>query len=297
MEFPIEPQPKAQIQPKVDNEQDEPFKAKAIAVLNWLWAFLKSPVFLKNTGVLILFLVLSFILLSFGLKVFTNHNKSIQVENYKGLDIEKAMRKAKSSGFTMVILDSIGVPGKTPNQIFQQYPAPLSSVKKGRTIYVSIYGNKMVTRTLPNFLGNDNYDNYARNLDALNFIPLIKEKKFNAKLQENTVLSVWHKGKKLTGNDLRKGIKGQEGDTIECVVTTRLSTTVSVPNLVCLNYKAAQFLLSNYELSIGQVHGDVIDQNTAFVWKQIPAFQQGRRILKGLRIEVYLTDDKPLSCD
>ena len=297
MEFPIEPQPKTPTQPEVNNEQDESFKSKAAALLNWLWAFLKSPVFLKNTGVLIGFLILSFIVLSFGLKIFTNHNKSIQVENYKGLDIKDAIRKAKNSGFTMVILDSIGVPGETPNQIFQQYPDPLSSVKKGRTVYVSIYGNKMVTKTLPNFLGNDNYDNYARRLSALKFIPLIKEKKFDAKLQENTVLSVWHKGKELIGNDLRKGIKGHQGDTIKCVITTRQSTTVPIPNLVCLDYQAAQFLLSSYQLSIGQIHGEVIDQNTAFIWKQVPAFERGKHIKKGRQIGVYLTDNKPISCD
>lgn len=304
MEFPIESHPntpptapkEGPVKELHQKQEDASFKTKVFAFGKWLWAFIKSPVFLKNTGALIVFLVLSFFVVSYGLNILTKHNQSVEVENYKGLDIEEAKRKARSRGFLVSTLHSPGTPGAVPNQVFQQYPDPVTQVKKGRTVYLSVYGSKMKKEKIPTFLGNDSYEMYAASLRGLIFT-VVKETKFDAKLQPNTVLHIWHKGKKLSGADLKKGVTGHQGDTIKCVVTTRSSATVAIPKLVCLDYVAATFLLNNSNLNVGVIHGNFTNKKTAYVWKQVPAYISGKQITKNRSIELYLKDSRPAGCN
>ena len=299
MEFPTAPQADTTVpQKEPQKEQKNAFKDKIYAFFDWLWTFIKSPVFLKNLGVLIVFLILSFLILSYGLKIATKHNKSVQVENYKGLDIEAAKRKARSRGFLVTTLHAPGSPGEIPNQVFQQFPAPDAKVKSGRTVYLSIHGSEMPPEKIPTFLGNDSYSIY-KGLLISKKLRVSVEEQFDAKLQKNTVVAIWYKGEKYTGSDLKKGtgVTARQGDTIKCIITTRFSPTVAIPKLVCLDYKAAQFSLSSSQLTVGQIHGDFMDKNTAFVWKQVPAFVPRQQITKGKSIELYLRDDRPESCN
>lgn len=290
MEFTVEPNSDQQPQkPKKETTLKERMK------LLWekIWAFLKSPVFLKNLGLMVGFLIIGFILLNVILKVYTNHNESVQVDDYIGMDLEDAQRKIRKKDFEIEVKEIFGQPADV---VTMQYPDPLSRVKEGRTIYLTVKNGEMEQVEIPDFSNMDNYDTYKKHLQARGFFHTVEEQ-FNAKLSDKTVLHIYYKGKKLSGLDLRRGVEAYKGDTIKCVITTRYSPTVSIPNLVCQDYEAATFLLESHALVIGRVFGDVVDRNSAYVWKQDPAYSPGQVIRKGSQIDLYLTDTYPEGCN
>lgn len=286
------------VEPNGDQQTPEPkaastLKTKVKQLAQKVWHFLKSPVFLKNIGLMIALLIVGFFLLNGILRMYTHHNESMQVDNYIGMDLDDAKRKIRKKDFKVEVKEIFGQPA---NAVTMQYPDPMSRVKEGRTIYLTVKNGKMEQVEIPDFSNMDNYDTYKKHLTARGFFHTVEEQ-FNAKLSDKTVLNVVYKGKKLSGLDLRRGVDAFKGDTIKCIITTRYSPTVTMPNLVCQNYEAATFLLESHGLVIGRVFGDVVDKNNAYVWKQVPAYEAGQQIQKGIQVDIYLTDDYPEGCN
>lgn len=300
MEFSDEPNgDQPSLEPKQKPEQEASGQKtttpieKVKAIAQNIWNFLKSPVFLKNIGLMAALLIVGFFVLKGVLRMYTNHNESMQVDNYIGMDVEDAQRKIRKKDFEIEIKEIFGQPA---NEVTMQYPDPMSRVKEGRTIYLTVKNGQMDEVEIPDFSNMDNFDTYKKHLVARGLYFTVEEQ-FNAKLSDNTVLNVVYKGKKLSGLDLRRGVKAFVGDTVKCIVTTRYSPTVTIPNLVCQNYEGATFLLESHKLVIGRVFGEVADRNSAYVWKQDPAFAPGQQIQKGRQIDIYLTDDYPEGCN
>ncbi|KAA3637654.1 MAG: PASTA domain-containing protein [Bacteroidetes bacterium] len=290
MEFTVEPNGD---QPTPEPTNENTLKDKITALAKKVWLFLKSPVFLKNIGLMLVVLLIGFWLLNVILRGYTNHNESMQVDNYVGMDLEDAKRKIRKKDFEIEVKEIFGQPA---DEVTMQYPDPLSRVKEGRTIYLTVKNGKREETLIPDFSIDDNFENYKKSLTArgLNYIEI---KEFSAKLSENTVLHVSYKGEKLSGLTLRKGKKAFKGDTVTCHVTTRYSPTISIPKLVCQDYNAAVLLLNSYELVVGRIYGDVADRNSAYVWKQVPSFQPGQQIKKGSQVDIYLMDAYPDGCN
>ena len=290
MEFTVEP---SNDQEPQKPEQETTLKERIKILAEKIWAFLKSLVFLKNFGLMVAFLIIGFILLNVILKVYTNHNESVQVDDYVGMDLEDAQRKIRKQDFEFEVKEIFGQPA---NIVTMQYPDPMSRVKEGRTIYLTVKNGEMEKVDLPDYSNMDNYDTYKKHLQARGIFHTVEEQ-FNAKLSDKTVLHIFYKGKKLSGLDLRRGVEAFKGDTVKCVITTRYSPNVTIPNLVCQDYEGATFLLESHALVIGRIFGDVVDRNSAYVWKQDPAYRPGQQIRKGTQIDIYLTDTYPEGCN
>lgn len=290
MEFTVEPNGD-QPTPKPENEST--LKDKITALAKKVWMFLKSPVFLKNIGLMLAVLLIGFWLLNVLLRGYTNHNESMQVDNYIGMDLEDAKRKIRKKDFEIEIKE---ISGQPDNEVTMQYPDPMSRVKEGRTIYLTVKNGKREGTQVPDYSDDDNFNNYKKRLLARGLVP-VEVKEFSAKLEENTVLYVYFEGKKLSRMDLKAGVKAFKGDTVTCHVTTRYSPTISIPNLVCQDYNAAVLLLNSHELVVGRIYGDVSDRNSAYIWKQIPSYQPGQQIKKGSQVDIYLMDSYPDGCN
>lgn len=256
--------------------------------------FFTSPYFLRNLGVLLGFLFVFITLLSFALRLYTRHGESLTVPKYEGMHVDEAIRKAKSRSFSVVVLDSIYEIDKVPGTVFQQDPKPSSRVKQNRTIYLSIYSKTPPEIELPTLVGSYNFEQYAKKLSILKLKAVIKERVFDSVQEENTIQYFFYDGQKITDNDLRKGVKVPQGSTLEFVVTQRHTGMVAIPNLVCQQYKAAHFLITSMNLSVGAVYGEVFDD--AYVWKQEPEYIEGQMIRIGEQINIYLTNTRPQGC-
>ena len=233
------------------------------------------------------------------MKVYTKHGKSYDVNKFIGMQMPDALDVAKKHEFKLTILDSTYIFGKKPGLILEQNPPPGSKVKENRTIYLSVTKAIPDEVELPDLVGNYDATNYARKLQRKGLKSQVAEEVFDEMLAPNTILYIKYKDKKYTDDDITKGIKVPEGEMIDLIVTKRSSDVVDIPDLKCMQYSEAQFLLSAYNLAIGSVVNDATVKNDkqAFVWKQEPSYYSGKMVKKGAPINLFLTQFKPDNCN
>ncbi|MEL6923022.1 MAG: PASTA domain-containing protein [Bacteroidota bacterium] len=220
-------------------------------------------------------------------------------DDYIGMDVRDARQKAKNRSFSVVIRDSLYIVGKPSNVVLEQDPTPLSRVKENRTIYLTITKFNADEKLLPELRGNYDYAIYARKLKTRQINARIKEEVFDNNQAPNTILYLYYNGKKITEADISKGVKIPMGSTLDFVVTTRGSTTVETPDLVCMRYSEARFMVENYKLNVGSIIEDqtITNKETAYVWKQVPQYAASKKIRMGAFVDLYLTQYKPDQCD
>lgn len=263
-----------------------------------IFYFLTSGIFLKNflgmLATIFFFLMLTF----WWMKCYTKHGESLQVHDYVGMNIEDAIQKAEARSFNIVISDSVSRPDLRPGEIIDQNPTPLSRVKEDRTIYLQIAKTIPDSKRLPSLVGNYDFDAYSDKLAQRGLKGVIKKREFNSKYKTNTILYAFYKDKKITEEDINAGVEVPEGSTIEFVVTERGGTMVGSPDLVCMKYSEARFLLNNYNLSVGSIIKDatVRNQEEAFVWKQVPDYTPNQNVRIGGQYDIYLTQNRPDGC-
>jgi D-alanine-D-alanine ligase-like ATP-grasp enzyme len=260
-------------------------------------SFLTSAIFLRNLLALLIFGFTSVSLIQLSLNIYTRHNESLQVHDYVGMPVEEAISRAGTRNFVMVISDSIFMVDQAPGIVLDQTPKALSRVKEQRRIYLTVSKSTPDLVTLPELVGSYNFDQYARKLAWLNVRAKVRERQFDAKQEENTILHFYLDGQKYTEEDVRQGLKVPMGAELEFVVTERLTGMVAIPNLVCKTYEEAMFILTNFNLNIGEVFGaEGAIPDTLFIWKQDPPFEPELTLPPGRQINIYLTKDKPVSC-
>ncbi|MEL7117890.1 MAG: PASTA domain-containing protein, partial [Bacteroidota bacterium] len=284
---------KVSIQKKIKEEEN---KKPSFFLSTWLsiLAFIRSPYFLKNLALWGGFLLLFFFLLNKSLDWYTRHGEAMEVENFEGMTLATAKQLAKDRNLKLVVIDSTFNVRRRPGVVIMQTPKAGSIVKRKRSIYIEI--TKVIPDfvQLPSLVGSDDYQQYINKLNRIDIEATIREKVYNPKYEENTILHFYFEGEKVTMNDIEDGYKVPRGSTLEFVVTERNNGKVNIPNLVCKQYKEVGFIIDNYNLSLGTVEGSRTDN--AFVYKQEPAFQPGVQIPMGAQIKIYLTANRPQGC-
>lgn len=247
------------------------------------------------TGLLTGLLLLTF----WWLKCYTNHGESVQVPSYKGMSFREAARKARSRDFNVAVSDSIYIPGEPPGQVVSQDPTANSRVKEGRTIYFTVTKNNPDILKLPDLKNGDAYEIYSRRLTRMGLKPRIVARAADPGVGPNTIIDVIYKGDTITEKLRYNPVPVEMGSTIDFVVSEEVTLTVKMPDCVCRTLGEAKFLLQTSELSIGTVikDGTVSDQESAYVWRQSPKFDPNGTMRKGEQIDLYITQDKPASCD
>ncbi len=267
-------------------------------ILKEIWLFLSSIIFLKNFGMMVGVILGMVILTNWGMRCYTNHGESVQVDDFTGMHILDAKKKGRDKDFRFEVMDSVWRDGVPSGIITLQNPKPLSRVKEGRKIYVTVTGNAQ-PELLPKFSDSSyDFERYKSKIEKRGIKVKEKERVFDAKQAENTILYFYHKGKKVTEGQLKSGYYVLPGDLLEFVVTERRSNVVEIPDLVCMRFSAAEFLVSTSNLNIGQVNEDetVTDPASAYVYRQEPAYYPSQTIQMGGQITVWLTQNIPASC-
>ena len=264
-----------------------------------VWLFVSSGLFLGSVAKIIGISLVLLLMTNWWLKCYTYHGESVQVDDFTGMHISDAQKKGRSKGFRFEVIDSAWVEGKPSGIIIRQNPDPLARVKEGRRIYVTLTGHPKVI-LLPSFSESSyDFEQYSRRLQVRHGIKSkIKERVYDRKQAENTILHFYYNGKKVTDSMVKKGFKVPEGATLEFAITERRTNKVEIPDLICMEFDAADFLISTYNLHIGKVFEDVTvtDRNTAHVFKQEPAYTPEQTIPMGAQINIWLTQDLPPNC-
>ncbi len=261
-----------------------------------LWSFLRSPAFLRNIAAILVTLGILYGLLVFSLRIFTHHGSSIQIQDFTGMTIDQAREKAAANQLTLVITDSVFILEANPGTILNQLPEPFSRIKKNRSVYVTINSFMPPQVVLPSLVGNYDYNQYTRKLQRMGIKYRIIEKRFDQKLEANTILFFYFNGEEITDARLREGVKVPKGSTLDFVVTERRSDQVSIPDLTCKTYNQAAFVLSSMNLEIGQVFGEFANYDEAWVYRQDPPESGDIMVPVGTRVNLYLSAEYPAAC-
>ncbi|RMF23322.1 MAG: PASTA domain-containing protein [Bacteroidetes bacterium] len=261
--------------------------------------FLTSGLFLKNFAGMVGTVLFLFLMTNWWLRCYTRHGEALELTDFVGMKLERARQVAKRHHFTLVVNDSIWMEGQPPGVILSQVPKAGQYVKEYRKVYVTITKQQPDLVRLP-LLKESSYDYniYSKNLNRKNIRTRIRERVFDNKQAENTILFLYHEGKKITEQDIAEGYEVPMGSVLEFVVTERTSQMVELPDLLCMTFDEAQFLLTASDLEIGLIHDDdtVYDRTNAYVWKQVPSFEPGRMVERGTRVELFLTQVRPGAC-
>jgi len=265
-----------------------------------IWYFLSSKIFLINLLILGIVLTVLFFVTSSWMKSYTKHGSHLTVPKFIDMDIDDAQRIGVNKKLNLIVIDSSTYNPKVKGGIIlEQSPTPSAKVKEQRSVYLTI--SKFIPNdvVLPDLVGNYDATNYARKLQRKGLKSQISEKIFDANQQPNTILFIKIDGKKYTDDDISKGVSIAEGKLVDLIVTDQGGTFTDLPDLNCLSYSEAKFIINSYNLNIGSVINDatVKDQNSSYIWKQRPVFSNGKTINIGASIDVFLTQFKPKNCN
>lgn len=272
-------------------------KERLINAAKETFYFISSKVFIKNFSIAILGLVCFFLLTFQGLKCYTNHGESVTVPNFKGQTLGQIRAQLRKSNLNVQVIDSNTYdPDKLPLTIMAQTPLPTKEtglkVKEHRTIYLTVNPISPPLETLPYIWDRD--EEYAtKALQAQGFRVHIKERRPDK--TSNKVLEVFLDGEELDRSNTHK-IKANS--KIELVITDGGGNEVNVPDIICMQFNEAEFLVQgrNLNILIVNVDGNVTDESSAYIWQQNPMPEPGLTLTVGEEIGVWLSEGMPPAC-
>ncbi|MGN5955848.1 PASTA domain-containing protein [Sphingobacterium lactis] len=207
--------------------------------------YLRTDAFRKNLIGSIIFLVVLFVVVYFGLKLYTKHGDSQEVPVLKGLHISEALSILDKAGLEYEV-DSIYQMDAKPGLVIDQDPDPQAHVKSGRTIYLTI-----ITQTAPEIAFPEVLDKTFIEASAIlkNHSLKIADTTYINDIARDVVLDV-----KFAGQPLRAGRMVPKGSKISLVLGNgRGDSEVEIPNLLGLPLSEAKFALAGVGLTLGGV--------------------------------------------
>lgn len=207
--------------------------------------YLRTSAFRKNLIAALIFIVVLFIVVYFGLKVYTKHGDSQEVPMLKGLHISEALKVLDKAGLEYEI-DSIYQMDAKPGLVIDQDPDPKSHVKSGRTVYLTI-----ITQSAPEIAFPEIIDKTYIEASAIlkNHSLKISDTTYINDIARDVVLDV-----KFAGQALQAGRMVPKGSRISLILGNgRGNDEVEIPNLVGFQLNEAKFALAGLGLTLGSV--------------------------------------------
>lgn len=264
--------------------------------------FLISKDFLKQLLYVLIFLALVALLVLFWLKSYTHSGQKLILPSYVGKYVEDAQKQAKDETFQIIVKDSIHVVGETGGKILDQTPLASAEVKEGRKVYVTVTKFRPDTYMLdelPKLYGNE-FNQRQKDLERFEIKSVIKARQYDPG-EPNHILEVYYNGRKIVSqNKVDNNVKIEKGGTLEFIVSDRAGGVILIPNLICQEFSAAEFLLkAGNKLKIGRILnvGDITDKNTAYVIDQSPRADGVSEIDMGSSINISISQEKPEFCN
>jgi len=181
-------------------------------------------------------LLLVFVLLFFSLGFITGNGKTEKVPSVVGLDVNTAKHNLSALGFNVVVQDSIYVDSLARDAVLRQTPDADETVKKGRTIYLTI------NRVLPPQIEMPNLVGFSLQ-SAITYLKVLGLRVGTTTYQPdrntNVILDQY-----LNGTHIEPGSKIPSGTVINLIVGDgTLSILGEVPDVIGLNVFAAKTIM------------------------------------------------------
>jgi hypothetical protein len=103
----------------------------------------------------------------------------------------------------------------------------------------------------------------------------------------------------ITKRKREKNLLIPKGGTLQFILSKKSGGNVPVPDLKCMTYGAAKFLLASLRLEAGAASADasVDDFETAYIIRQEPEYDIDKKVVMGTVFNLYLSQEKPDNCD
>ncbi|OAV43359.1 PASTA domain-containing protein [Lewinella sp. 4G2] len=260
-------------------------------------ALLKSGYLWKNIAAMLLFFLLCFFVVKYGIQAYTSHGASLELPDFVEMQRADAEALADDLGLKLKFEKGAFDPSRPPGTVTRQHPKAGAGVKRNRSIYLTILTDEAPMIKLPPLTGEYDYTQYTTRLSRMGEISSkIREQVYDGKQEENTILHFFYGDQKITEDDLKGGrVEVPKGAELEFVVTVRETGEVKVPSLRCKTFGEVEFLLDGSDLIVGNIYGNVASRSDAYVVRVEPS--EGTMVPVGSKFNVYLSDSRPANCD
>lgn len=251
--------------------------------------FFMGKLFYKHLFLSVLFVLSIVFLILFFLKLYTRHDKLIELPDFKVYQISEVDSIFDELSLRYIVIDSIYNDNLLPQSIVDQDPKPGSFVKENRRVYFTVVSKNKKRVKVPNLIdltlrrATSKLLNSGLSLGELKYVP---------DMAKNAVLK-----QMFEGNEIKEGEILPAGSKIDLEIGDGLSdVVVELPDLTGLTLEDAELVLKMRSLKIGLAlfNEDVIDSSTAIIYNQIPSISDLEVINLGRNIDVYL---KPNNSD
>lgn len=231
------------------------------------------------------------------LKSYTHHGESVEVPDVKGLYVEEAELLLADLGLGYEVIDSVYLRSLAPGEIAEQSPAPGTSVKRSRDLYLTVNRRSRKMVGVPMLVGESrrkaqtNLKTLGFNADSVRYKPYEFDDEVLGLLYDEVPLD--------------SGASVPDGARIVLVVGRADSTvTRVVPNLLGLTMAEAAPLIEAYEMALGVQQYDVppasAEEGAMYkIYSQTP--MAGESVYRGkvinLKLSLTQKSDDPLAGD
>ncbi len=241
--------------------------------------------FLKNVIAGIAIALIFPVVLYIYLDWYTGHGVRLIVPDLRGVTVSDAMKTLEDETLVGLVVDSVFTEGAVSGMVFEQSPAPFAEVKRGRTVYLTVYRTTPPSETLKVDEG--------MNERVAEIILQNKGIRFDKQYEEHAYLSgmvirVLQRGRELTPDSRVK-----RGDRVMLIVGMRSNERIPIPNLVGLTVDSANQLLLDRRLAQGVTLYDseivtAEDSLNARIYRQNPSVDPDKNILVGTPVDVFV---------
>ena len=224
----------------------------------------------------------------FALDNYTQHGETITVPDLRSLTFEQVDKRLKGKHLKYVVADSTYQVDQLPYVILEQNPTPDKKVKENRTIYLTVNAKSPPKVRMPNLVGKSLKQ---ADIDIKDHQLKLGELEYQPSPHENLVLS-----QKVNGLEVKSHTLIPKGMKVDLVLGNGGSKSkIEIPYLLGLTFEEATFVLHGYGLNTGAVvyEGEITDTLGAFVFRQVPEFDEEKTLKLGEAIDVFISKEIP----
>jgi len=227
------------------------------------------------------------IVLMIFLRIYTRHNQSFTMPDFRGLASEELLERANDSNLRVEISDSVYIFNRKPGSVIDQNPEPGTHVKKNRRVFITINAKNPIKVEVPNIVGytlrqaKAILEQQGLEVGTLSFRP---------DLGVNNVLD-----QRFDGKTVDPGTLIPKGSKLNLVLGMGMhGERTGLPLLIGLKLNDAQNRIIESSLNIGRIRFDETiidfkDSLDARVYSQYPAYTEPNSIGFGAKIDIWLT--------
>lgn len=221
------------------------------------------------------------------LNIYTRHGESVTVPDLEGYPVAKIKSILENVDMTYEVTDSIYRDDVPRGVVVSQNPDANKSVKRGRTIFLTVNSVLPEMVTMPDLIGK------SRRI-ALPLIEIAGLKLENLKYKPDDSCTDCVLGMEFEGKPIQGGDPIRKGEKVTIVLGRQSNETTLVPLVIGKTYGEAVSVINMQSLNVGEILSckgcrTAEDTVNAFISAQIPT--SGSETTLGSYIDLYLTTD------